>query len=121
MISSESAVRRSPDGNEGNDPAVRLLAAITSAQKKALGKHDAGEIFEAMLEETLALTASAFGFMGEVFQEMLVRACVFRKGLSSGLCNTSPMKPKALAVRASVSSSIASKISPASCLPRAFF
>src|SRR5680860_1315495 len=66
MISSESAVRRSPDGNEGNDPAVRLLAAITSAQKKALGKHDAGEIFEAMLEETLALTASAFGFMGEV-------------------------------------------------------
>src|SRR5664279_578696 len=60
------AVRRSPDGNEGNDPAVRLLAAITSAQKKALGKHDAGEIFEAMLEETLGITASAFGFMGEV-------------------------------------------------------
>jgi len=66
IISTERAVRRPPDGDERNDPTVRLLAAVTGAQKKALGKHDAGEIFEAILEEVLALTASAFGFMGEV-------------------------------------------------------
>jgi len=30
---------------------VLLLAAVTSAQKKTLGKHDAGEIFEAIFLE----------------------------------------------------------------------
>lgn len=51
---------------EKSDAAYKLLSAITEAQSKFISNASSKKIFDGLLNETLKLTESSFGFIGQV-------------------------------------------------------